>query len=296
MKTTKVKSTITAAAIACALISHVASATLAPAQQAAYDANPTGYMNALHAMLNDDAAGNKQVALNDARRMQIAWDSTALTQYRSGHFSLDQLLHGTGLTLADITPTAPADHGAAAAAKAAAKTTAQAQGVAAGKAAAAANQPQQPATGNAATTKAAALATAQAQGVALGQAAAQQTAAQTVAPATQAALTSTQRQADSNSQQIAKLNGDVKQLNHEMQDNQKEARAGVAGVAAMANIPTVRRDETVMFGAGVGGFKGESALAVGASVNVSDHTAVKFGVSDSTNGDVSYGAGVGIGF
>lgn len=110
----------------------------------------------------------------------------------------------------------------------------------------------------------------------------------------QAALTSTQRQADSNSQQIERLNGDVKQLLHEVQDNQKEERGGIAGALAMANIPTVRRDETVMFGAGVGGFKGESALAVGASVNVSDHTAVKFALSYTTGGDV--GAGIGIGF
>ncbi|MBG0549540.1 YadA C-terminal domain-containing protein [Enterobacter hormaechei] len=48
--------------------------------------------------------------------------------------------------------------------------------------------------------------------------------------------------------------------------------------------------------AGVGSFKDEQAVSVGASFHVGSNTIVKAGVSDSTNNDLAMGAGIGIGF
>ncbi|MCG5127564.1 YadA C-terminal domain-containing protein [Enterobacter mori] len=51
-----------------------------------------------------------------------------------------------------------------------------------------------------------------------------------------------------------------------------------------------------MFSAGVGSFKNEQAISVGASFHASEHTVIKAGISDSTNNDLAMGAGIGIGF
>ncbi|MCM7218459.1 YadA C-terminal domain-containing protein [Enterobacter hormaechei] len=51
-----------------------------------------------------------------------------------------------------------------------------------------------------------------------------------------------------------------------------------------------------MFSAGVGSFKNEQAISVGASFHAGDHAVIKAGISDSTNSDLAMGAGIGIGF
>lgn len=85
-------------------------------------------------------------------------------------------------------------------------------------------------------------------------------------------------------------------LKRQIDDNKDRADAGIAGVAAMANIPQVTQGQTFAVGAGVGGFGGESALAVGGSYRVNEHVVTKFSVSDNSQNDVGVGAGVSYGW
>lgn len=91
-------------------------------------------------------------------------------------------------------------------------------------------------------------------------------------------------------------NAQFKNLKDEVDDNKKEARGGVASAVAIASMPQVEKDQAMMFSAGVGSFKNEQAISVGASFHVGEHTVIKGGISDSTNNDLAMGAGIGIGF
>lgn len=71
--------------------------------------------------------------------------------------------------------------------------------------------------------------------------------------------------------------------------------AGIAGVAAMANIPEVNSHQTFAVGVGVGGFDGQQAVAVGASARVNDNLTVKASVA-ANNEEVVWGAGAAIGW
>lgn len=91
-------------------------------------------------------------------------------------------------------------------------------------------------------------------------------------------------------------NAQFKNLKDEVDDNKKEARGGVASAVAIASMPQVEKDQAMMFSAGVGSFKNEQAINVGASFHAGEHTVIKAGISDSTNNDLAMGAGIGIGF
>ncbi|BBT91464.1 hypothetical protein WP8W19C02_30840 [Enterobacter cloacae] len=91
-------------------------------------------------------------------------------------------------------------------------------------------------------------------------------------------------------------NAQFKNLKDEVDDNKKEARGGVASAVAIASMPQVEKDQAMMFSAGVGSFKNEQAISVGASFHAGEHTVFKAGISDSTNNDLAMGAGIGIGF
>lgn len=91
-------------------------------------------------------------------------------------------------------------------------------------------------------------------------------------------------------------NAQFKNLKNEVDDNKKEARGGVASAIAIASMPQVEKEQSVMFSAGVGSFKNEQAISVGASFHAGDHAVIKAGISDSTNSDLAMGAGIGIGF
>jgi autotransporter adhesin len=81
----------------------------------------------------------------------------------------------------------------------------------------------------------------------------------------------------------------------QLQQSQRESRAGIASVAAIAGIPTLSTTDDAVLGVGVGTFKGESSIAVGASKRFSDSTAIKFGVgANSSTGDVTGSFGIGI--
>ncbi|EBA6160831.1 hypothetical protein BIW22_24905 [Salmonella enterica] len=94
----------------------------------------------------------------------------------------------------------------------------------------------------------------------------------------------------------AKNSANFGKLKNEVDQNRKRASAGIAGVAAMANIPQVIQGQTFSIGAGVGNTDGESALAVGMSARASEHVVVKTSVSSDTQHNFVVGAGVSYGW
>ena len=98
-----------------------------------------------------------------------------------------------------------------------------------------------------------------------------------------------------NSHEIQKLNKNFSDLKNTVDANRKRAAAGIAGVAAMANIPEVNSHQTFSVGLGVGGFDGQQAVAVGASARVNDNVTVKASIA-ANNEEVVWGAGAAIGW
>lgn len=94
----------------------------------------------------------------------------------------------------------------------------------------------------------------------------------------------------------SQTNSKFADLNKQIDDNRKRASAGIAGVAAMANIPQVLEHQTFAIGAGAGNTDGESALAVGFSARASQNTVVKASVSNDTQHNFVIGAGVSYGW
>ena len=86
----------------------------------------------------------------------------------------------------------------------------------------------------------------------------------------------------------------VDQLDKRLNRVNKEARSGIAGSTAMANIPQVTQSGRNLIGVGVGNYKTQNAVAVGYS-RMSDNSKVIFKVSGAatTNGDYNVGAGLG---
>ncbi|EPQ8857460.1 YadA-like family protein [Escherichia coli] len=107
-------------------------------------------------------------------------------------------------------------------------------------------------------------------------------------------LTNTQKRVADNSQQINSLNNNFSSLKHEVEDNRKEANAGIASAVAIASQPQVKTGDFMMVSAGAGTFNNESAVSVGASFNAGIHSVIKAGVSADTQSD--FGAGVGVGY
>lgn len=107
-------------------------------------------------------------------------------------------------------------------------------------------------------------------------------------------LTNTQKRVADNSQQINSLNNNFSSLKHEVEDNRKEANAGIASAVAIASQPQVKTGDFMMVSAGASTFNNESAVSVGASFNAGIHTVIKAGVSADTQSD--FGAGVGVGY
>ncbi|WP_320720927.1 YadA-like family protein [Enterobacter sp. 296B2] len=91
-------------------------------------------------------------------------------------------------------------------------------------------------------------------------------------------------------------NQQFKSLREEVDNNKKEANAGISGAMAMAGLPQVQTNQRVMFSAGGATYNGESALAVGASVNFNEHMIGKVSFSDDTANNMGASVGVGIGF
>ncbi|MCW2487558.1 YadA C-terminal domain-containing protein [Candidatus Symbiopectobacterium sp. NZEC127] len=110
------------------------------------------------------------------------------------------------------------------------------------------------------------------------------------------AIKATHARAVDNSQQIDDLNGNVSHLRNLVEENKKEAAAGSSAAMAQANIPQVLNGQTVAIGAGIGGYDGESAVAVGVSFRATQNVTVKATVSDDTQENLGYGAGLSVGW
>lgn len=93
----------------------------------------------------------------------------------------------------------------------------------------------------------------------------------------------------------AKVNANTKairKLDRDVRKNRKRADAGIASVAAMANIPQVYISGKSGVGVGVGHKHGQSALAVGYSrASDNGHHIIKLSAGIDTQKDVTVGAG-----
>lgn len=93
----------------------------------------------------------------------------------------------------------------------------------------------------------------------------------------------------------AKVNANTKairKLDRDVRKNRKRADAGIASVAAMANIPQVYLPGKSGVGVGVGHKHGQSALAVGYSrASDNGHHIIKLSAGIDTQKDVTIGAG-----
>lgn len=114
------------------------------------------------------------------------------------------------------------------------------------------------------------------------------------------AITAEAQELQATKQTLQALNNNTNQqfrsLREEVDNNKKEANAGISGAMAMAGLPQVQTNQRVMFSAGGATYNGESALAVGASVNFNEHMVGKVSFSDDTANNMGASVGVGIGF
>lgn len=97
-----------------------------------------------------------------------------------------------------------------------------------------------------------------------------------------------------NREAIKSLNKNFADLKDKVDDNRKKAAAGIAGVAAMAGMPQVEQGKRFMLSAGVGGYDGEQAVAVGFSTRLTHNVVAKAGVSATTQSEVVWSAGAGV--
>ncbi|BEC01773.1 YadA-like family protein [Escherichia coli] len=93
-----------------------------------------------------------------------------------------------------------------------------------------------------------------------------------------------------NSQQIMGIQRDMSQMNKQfsnlskqINDVEKTSSKGIAGVAAMTNIPALTGNKTFSFGMGVGNFNSETAISAGFQSRVHENVVTK--VSFATDGD-----------
>lgn len=114
------------------------------------------------------------------------------------------------------------------------------------------------------------------------------------------AITTTAQDLQATKQTLQAMNNNTSQqfksLRDEVDNNKKQANAGISGAMAMAGLPQVQTDQRVMFSAGGATYNGESALAVGASVNFNSHVIGKVSFSDDTANNMGASVGIGMGF
>ncbi|WP_288821299.1 YadA-like family protein [uncultured Leclercia sp.] len=95
----------------------------------------------------------------------------------------------------------------------------------------------------------------------------------------------------------AQTNQKFSNIDKKIDNVEKKAMRGIAGANALAGLPQLNQDDTFGVAAAVGGYEGESAIAVGASAHPFESKAVtvKAGVT-ATNGAMGWNAGVGYSF
>ncbi|HGT9981121.1 TPA: YadA-like family protein [Escherichia coli] len=97
-----------------------------------------------------------------------------------------------------------------------------------------------------------------------------------------------------NSKAIANLGNRFNQLDNKVSELNRDIRGVGASAAAMSSIPQAYLPGKSLMGLGVGGYGGESAIAIGVST-ISDNGKVimKLNAGNNSRGDYSVGAGVG---
>lgn len=86
------------------------------------------------------------------------------------------------------------------------------------------------------------------------------------------------------------------ELRSQIDDVKQDADAGIASVAAMANIPQVTEYQSLSVGAGVGVRNSQSAVAVGVSARLTENTVGKFSVASDSRSEFTAGAGISYGW
>ena len=99
-----------------------------------------------------------------------------------------------------------------------------------------------------------------------------------------------------NSQRLDSVEQHQTSQDSRIDENNKQASAGISAAFAQANIPQVTENQQFAVGAGVGGYDNENAIAVGASFHATSNSVVKLTVSDDSQDNVGYGAGVSVGW
>lgn len=107
-------------------------------------------------------------------------------------------------------------------------------------------------------------------------------------------LHATNRQVAGNTQAINTLGNKFSQLSYRVEELNRDIRGVGASAAAMSGIPQAYLPGKSLMGLGVGGYGGESAIAIGGS-RISDNGKVimKLNAGQNTRGNFSVGAGVG---
>ncbi|HAV9700046.1 TPA: hemagglutinin [Escherichia coli] len=107
-------------------------------------------------------------------------------------------------------------------------------------------------------------------------------------------LHATNRQVEGNTQAISTLGSKFSQLSYRVEELNRDIRGVGASAAAMGGIPQAYLPGKSLMGMGVGGYGGESAIAIGVS-RISDNgkMIMKLNAGQNTRGNFSVGAGVG---
>jgi autotransporter adhesin len=95
-------------------------------------------------------------------------------------------------------------------------------------------------------------------------------------------------------ERVGQVQGQIGQMQNQIDKNAKQASAGTAGAMAMANLPQSSMPGKSMVSAGVAGFDGQAALAIGVSkLSENSRWVVKFSGTANSRGKVGVAAGMG---
>ncbi|WP_370547242.1 YadA C-terminal domain-containing protein [Edwardsiella tarda] len=96
---------------------------------------------------------------------------------------------------------------------------------------------------------------------------------------------------DSKRELSAAIQANSHSLSRRIDDNRKKAAAGIAGVAAMSNIPIPYTEGSFTVGVGVGYYDSQSAGAIGIGKGFENGLAIKASASFATDSNVAIGGG-----
>ncbi|EIZ8586829.1 YadA-like family protein, partial [Salmonella enterica] len=94
---------------------------------------------------------------------------------------------------------------------------------------------------------------------------------------------------------FSEVNGRVDRLNNKIDENDRRAKAGIAGAMAMSGIPQ-RFDYNFNFGMAAGTYGGEQAISAGSFWNVTENTTVATKISLDTQHNVGGTVGFAVGW